>query len=652
MFGLTVVPALYAWFNIFSNWDPYGPSATGRIRVAVTSVDEGVDVLGLKLNVGQKVIDGLEANDTIGWVFVDGEDEVIKLVDSGNCYAGIVVPQDFSKDVASFMVNDLKHPTLEYYENQKKNAIAPKITGKAKTAVQETVNETFAETIASVAASVIAIADNQGLDYDGTLDNVAEKLTTLDNKLTETYNLVGSVCRFLDATETLMYYTSVLSGDVAETSYLASVTADNVAGNTDVLNTAVDEMNTAVKGDLEQTDSRLADIAERAGRGELTPEQLLEALNDVVSDSDIVFEDDISELRQEIESGATVTPDDVADLILAMRKAVLRRLYRAVTELGPDLEGALDYITQSAESVADTFGGVAVTAQDISATLYGIIGPLNVMEADLYKTREDILDAQEKIREMQKTVGDLKDSDYLRELTGTLSREKDELAPYFASPIRMNTVQLYPIANYGSAMAPFYTVLAQWVGALFCVAIMKARVREEHMEHRLSVSEEFFGRYGVFFAVGMLQALVTALGDIVFINIYCLHPGLFILAACVTGLCFTLINFSLLFSLEKIGLGASVIIMVVQVAGSGGSYPIEVVPPVFRALYPFMPFNYAMNAMREAVAGTYGFSYWKDILVLLLISLIFIVLGLAIYRPVHRLNKMISESAEKSEIML
>ena len=135
--GLCLVPCCYAWFNILSNWAPYESEATGRISVAVANMDEGTRTAGLWINVGDKIVEALEANGDIGWVFTESDEEAIDGVYSGDYYAALVIPEDFSTDVLSFVSGDLTNPELKYYENEKKNAVAPKITGKAKTAVQE-----------------------------------------------------------------------------------------------------------------------------------------------------------------------------------------------------------------------------------------------------------------------------------------------------------------------------------------------------------------------------------------------------------------------------------------------------------------------------------------------------------------------------------
>ena len=666
IFGLCVVPCLYAWFNIFSNWDPYGTDATSQIKVAVTSKDKGDLIFGIGLNMGDKVIEALEANKSIGWVFADSEEEARELVDSGDCYAAMIIPEDFTKNVSSFTDLEFKHPEIIYYENQKKNAIAPKITGKAKTAVQQQVNETFAETVVGVVGSLFGIMDQNGVDYETTIKGISDTLDDLNEKIEESEDIISSVCKLLDACENLMYYSGLLAGDVADTSYQTAALSHTIATDTATLNVKIDALNTTLKEMLEESDSSLRTVEDSVSSGN-TDSATLQYQGAVMNTMATSIEDidpDIAQRMSSIgdrlsaagDSGLTDEQrqsilEDLPDLILDARKLVIQHLYDSITDLAPKLKYSLGAVTGAAESAAAAFLGVSGEASQISNTFYSIISPLNTLELDLYDARDSLIKAEELSEQLADTLDILADSEYLKELTDTVIDNNDELAPYFASPIKMNTVIMYPIDNYGSAMAPFYVVLSQWVGALFAVALLKARVREEDMAMPLSVPEEFFGRFALFLNVGLVQAIVTAAGCLWYIGIYCVHPLQFFLAAIVTGICFAAINFALLFSLEKIGLGASVIIMVIQVAGAGGSYPVQVLPKIFQVLYPFMPFNYAMNAMREAIGGTYGNNYEKYIIILLLISILFTILGLLLYKPVHWLNKLIAESSEKAEIM-
>ena len=126
--GLCLIPCLYAWFNIFSNWDPYGPDSTSNIRVAVTSEDEGYELLGLKLNIGSMVLDGLKSNHQMGWDFVDSREEALEGVRSGKYYAALIVPSfgcavetadlEFEKTrlLAMQKGNNLAHHLIQAFE--------------------------------------------------------------------------------------------------------------------------------------------------------------------------------------------------------------------------------------------------------------------------------------------------------------------------------------------------------------------------------------------------------------------------------------------------------------------------------------------------------------------------------------------------------
>ena len=150
----------------------------------------------------------------------------------------------------------------------------------------------------------------------------------------------------------------------------------------------------------------------------------------------------------------------------------------------------------------------------------------------------------------------------------------------------------------------------------------------------------------------MLQAIITVAGVLLYVEIDCAHPWYFALAGVVTSFCFVTINYVLAFTLGSAGLGASVIIMVVQVAGSGGTYPVEVLPKIFQILYPYMPFKFAMNAMREAVSGLYGTYFLDNIKAMLIIAAGCLVVGVVIYFPAKLLNDTLEKSKRATGVMI
>ena len=221
---------------------------------------------------------------------------------------------------------------------------------------------------------------------------------------------------------------------------------------------------------------------------------------------------------------------------------------------------------------------------------------------------------------------------------------------YFPEMVQTRIHTVYPVANYGSAMTPFYTVLSIWVGGVILSSIVKVHARTEGLIDP-KPAELFFGRYLFFFVISQIQSIVIVSGDLYLLKVQCLHPGMMYLTGALTAFTFSLLIYSLAISFGDVGMALSVIIMVIQVAGSGGSYPVDVLPQLFRSLYPFMPFHYGMDMIRETVGGMYGSTYLRCALVLLGMCVLFTVLGLLLYYPARRLNAAIAASKERSGIM-
>ena len=328
-----------------------------------------------------------------------------------------------------------------------------------------------------------------------------------------------------------------------------------------------------------------------------------------------------------IEANLTDTLEDTMRSAINAAQSATQQMQQSLTAFGGDLTG-------------------------LSGLLNSYSTALGALENGLSGSRAALQTTHDTLRMVTAVLDRLADSESLNAVTDVLAGDSETLAAYLASPVQMRTEVLYPVREYGSAMAPFYTVLAQWVGALLAVVLIKAQLKPDSALGKPKLHERFFGRYGLLLFVGMAQGLIVSLGDLIYIGIQCPHPVLFVLAACVNGMVFTLINYALVFALDNIGLALGVIILVVQVAGAGGTYPVEVVPRVFQALYPFMPFHYAMDAMRECVAGMYGSTYLNCILTLLLFGACATGFGLALYKPALWLNNLIAEGKKKTGIML
>ena len=557
--GLIILPSLYAWFNILSNWDPYGEESTSRIKVAVASDDKGIVMDSLQFNMGDTIIEALESNTTIGWVFTDSTKDAIDGVYAGDYYAALVMPEDFSKKMVSFLTDSVTHPEIDYYTNQKKNAIAPKITDKAKTAVQQQVNSTF---ISTIAQTFVKAAD--GVDTSANHENMTSGQTVLDILLSKMQQL----------------------------------------------NTQLDSYDTILTALISVTDS--ASSAMNAA-GQISPDM----------SKKIIAEQQKVDSLMKIASKGNILDSSVSSQ-LAAGLGQISQIMDSVINIYSKADGNID-------SFASSISTAGVNLKDTKEML-------GSLKTDLSSTIEKL--------------NNIKNSGSYDMLLKVLGFDADSFGSFVASPVEIETEAIYPIATYGSAMAPFYTVLAIWVGGLILVAIIHVGVKPQKEHPDVKPYQAYFGRYITFFLIGQAQALLVTLGDLYYIGIQCVSPFKFWLAASVTSFVFTIFMYSLTVAMGNVGEALAVVIMVIQVAGAGGTFPIEVLPKVYQKIYEFLPFTHAMNAMRECVGGSYQLNDWKYLGYLCIYVIISLLIGLLFAIPCRKLNEKIEKSKHRSGVMI
>lgn len=678
--GLSIIPALYAWFNIMSNWDPYGTSATSQMKVAVCSQDSGVEIGSLSLNVGDEVITGLKENPTIGWVFTASKDEALEGVNSGDYYAALIVPESFTTDFISFLGGDPKNPTIAYYENSKKNAIATKITGKAKTAVQEQVNQKVISTLTEVlteSGKILAENDENGVDI---VASTADQLDELDSSLQtyvnilNTFSLVtASASDLAESAQSLLINTqgifdsgqdsvsnmqsSVLSGaQTADTvSSLIGISLDSVEQDLTLLS---DQMDTLTVGDSFDSIRNQVDTAKTMSKSTIS------VLKDIFGETDqyvsavdksfkqlntdlTAFKKDANVTAQSLKHLKRTIKADIKDCKNSIRK--IRNTYQY--QVQPDVSRSVLRMEQALIQTGKMLNNIESSFGTIDRALESYQTTLDSGTDDITATKDYIVSLQSDIRKLSKSLRALSGDEQYNEMMDLLKNDPTLMASFMASPVSMETKAVYPIETYGSAMAPFYTVLAIWVGALILVALIHVKVAPvENLKVR--PWQAYFGRYITFFLIGQAQTAITVLGDLFYVDIQCPHPFLFWLASAASSFVFTLLIYSLTVAMGNVGEAVAVIVMVIQVAGAGGTFPIEVLPEVYQMIYKFLPFTYCMNALRECVGGVYKNDYWMDLRALGIYILISLFIGLVVAVPLRRLNKVIERSKEKSKVML
>ena len=332
----------------------------------------------------------------------------------------------------------------------------------------------------------------------------------------------------------------------------------------------------------------------------------------------------------------------ISDLLGNARVALTEIVYPSIDTLLTNLQDSLGDLSSILLDLSDVMGKVPPIVNELGNT-FGAVNNALVQVKELignYRTR--IADALGVLN------GDTDDT-RLQQVLDFMNVDPQSIAEFFASPVTIRSESVYPVESYGAAMAPFYTMLTIWVGCIILNAILKVDTPIELIG--ATTGQKFFGRYLIFALLSLIQTMVIMAGDLVIFGMDCAHPGLFILSGVVTSLTCSMVAYSMAIAFGNIGKALFVVFLIIQIAGSGGSYPIELLPDFFQQVYLFFPFPYAINAMREAIAGLYHNNYLIYLLQLLLFFGVGLFVGLVLKRPLDGINRYMNDQLDKSEMM-
>ena len=658
--GIVLLPSLYAWLNIYSNWNPYGN--TGGISIAVASLDEGYDNDGTYVNKGQDVVDDLREATSINWVIVDTEQEATDGVYAGDYYAAVVIDRDFSAKMYRMLTDWTGKPAITYYENAKENAVATKITDTAVESLKRSISENYLEVVIS------GIMEQGNLLAADLTEDDPE--TAVKGLLYQAQDLLSASRRMMDAFETAGR-TGIVSTQDAAALETALADLNKNLPDGDQLQQSAAEIQRALYVALEKTERALEKLEDAMKHAEENAPALEDArqaalsaakelrrlaadltrLADRVPGSILQSQlGDIAakctELAEKLERMASA---DVQGL-LADCDALVKSL-RAMADRLPVTEGALrSDLNLVMGQLSDTLDGV----KDLSADARAIRSALGDVTQSLDVTMGLLRPAAEKmVSSLSDAIDQLQGMDgdgYLDILIDILGGDPVAYGEYFPEMVQTTVNKVYPIANYGSAMTPFYTVLAIWVGGVILSSLLKVHARTEGLTDP-KPAELYFGRYLLFFVLSQLQAAIIVTGDLYLLKVQCLHPGLLYLTASLTAFTFSLLIYSMALSFGDVGKALVVVIMVMQIAGSSGTFPIELLPEIYQRIYRFFPFPYAIDAMRECICGMYGGYYGQQLAFLLLFAVAALLIGLLVRRPFMGLNHFMEEKLEETELL-
>ncbi|NMN00541.1 phage infection protein [Bifidobacterium sp. DSM 109958] len=703
--GLTAIPAVFTWFNVAASWDPF--SYTGNLKFAVASEDEGYssDLMPVKITVGDTVLSTLRANSQLDWTFTTA-DQAIEGTKSGEYYAAVVIPKDFSRNMMTFFTDNAEHATISYYFNDKKNALAPKVTGQGADQVSAQVNQVFAQTIGNVALSLAEGLVNQMSQpeaqqrlttFNDNVASLADDLDSLGATIDAYDGLLTAAGTLMDSSVTLLGQasdaaTSVTDGvDTAKSSASDITSALTAAAGTltDALNassssfaavgTSIDQLYASAG---KQADDTAAAIRNQAGNVDAQVGEY-RALRDALNTAIGRLPADVQPLAQPLLAKIDLTIgrlEALRDGLNAAADAVAEG--KATAEQGR--QDVRDLATQASQSVADLKSSyedslkprldqLASTVNDAATALQGTSGNLDQAIGDLTDAagsasatltdiRTTLTDVKTKLSEASGALHDFSDKLGGALAGGDMAQVKDllasasspeELAATLATPVALQRNAVFPVANFGSSMAPFYSVISLWVGALLiCVTLkptVSRRVRRELGNP--TAGQMYLGHYGIFGLIGLMQSTFLNGGSLLFMHVQSVHPWAYMLSGWVASLVFTFFVYTMLASFGNVGKAIGVIVLIVQVSGANGAYPLQVLPALFRYVSPFLPATHAISAFRASVAGIFEGDLWRSLGAMLLFIPPLLLLGLVLRKPLIRFNTWYVAKVESTKLL-
>ena len=776
--GMCIIPALYAWFNIAANRDPYGNTA--NIKVAVANNDVGAENKKRTLDAGQQILDQMEENDDLGWVFTDEEDAVDG-VKSGKYYAAIVIPETFSADLLQIEDGTLGSPEITYYVNEKRNAVAPKITNTGSTTIQSKIEEEFYKVASEAIAEELqdlggSLADDLETTNDNILGMIADARdnfqeyqqvladfqatisqgttqiqhgkTTLtkavkaanagSDALQDAKDLLKSSRKNVRAFgstfdqslsdgETYLsdiYSTASVKLAGLEATANQAVTAVNTGkslaenmskdgqsavdqlnvvvpairqvlsqketvleenkGKRDALQAQLDQIQAALDSDdgswpeakrqeYEATAAALkAGIAQydagiEAGEKELgaakknvddIEKELIPKLRDELIPQSNSMATQLTELSDKTGKLRNIMSTIDAsktqmDTILTQGKTTLRTFRSTLnSNLMPGLNSALDTVSGVSSDLKSTLEDASATADQMQGVMDQLSKSLTEGSGALGETGDTLANLDERLAGIQNDLETLRASDAYKDILDLQDVDPDAVSKFMTSPIELTTTTFYEVEDYGSGMTPFYTNLALWVGGMVLIALLKQEVDEDEKVKKFTLNQAYFGRQMIFIILSVVQSLIICLGDLYLLKVQCVHPGLFILTGVIAGLIYLSLIYAITAAFKHVGRAIFVFLVIIQIPGSTGTFPVEMMGGFYKAIYRLMPFTYSNTAMRECIGGMYYNTWLKNIGILAAYLLLALFIGLVLRPLLLNLNALFDRKLAEADLII
>lgn len=703
--GLIVLPSLYAWFNIGAQWDPYGK--VDQIPVGIVNEDEGATVRDEDIDAGDELVETLKDNDSLDWRFVNQEKAMDKL-EYGDYFAVIVIPEGFSENLGTVLDDDPQKAQVEYYVNEKTNAISPKITSQGASVIVDQISSKFISTVNGV---IFDIFNQIGVELEESLPDIKQfedYVFTMEDKLPEVHDVLEESASDADEAEDIIDRAQEMVPDAKDATDDGLDTINDTSEFLDEAEDRLNEMAPEIKEDLEKVQRISGDVNDVIDRvnsadidfskGQEIGDQLQEDTDEAIDRIETV-QDNLEQLKEQNESQPDdESPDDeenteeeeqeelIDDAItrldtlkegLEEAQGNAEEIRSFVDEKKDEVDGTIDdlqdvaqstdenidaFVKEYKENIEPTVFAEVADAKDTLSTARGILEEIQStipeVEKILNRTDDNLGEGKEvldyalgeypyihdKVDQLADRIRDIQGETDLEEIIDLLLNDPESEESFFEEPVKLNENELFPVPTYGAGMTPFYTVLAFWVGALLLISLLSTDVKDPEA---FPARQVYFGKLLTFITIGICQALVVTLGDMYLIDAYVVEPFWFVIFGIASSLLFMVIVYTLVSVFGDVGKSLAIVYLVLQIAGSGGTYPIELLPEFFQKLSPFLPFTYAVDLMREAVGGIVWERVYTDLTSMAIFAVLFLLIGIFLKKIINRrTNTLMKKSRE------
>ncbi len=691
--GLIILPSLYAWLNIAASWNPYGH--TNQIPVGIVNEDTGATVQGKTFNAGNELISQLQNNHDMDWQFTNRQ-KAIEQLNNGDYFSVIIIPNNFSHDLASVVNYNPHKAQLEYYVNEKINSIAPKITSKGASVLVESMSSQFIGTVNEI---IFDMFNRIGIEMKRDLPDIEkfrDVVFALENDLPTIYKKLETAQQNINDASQIIYFAKK---EIPKTKSLTSQGLTTVNDTLSFINQAETQLNTIspqVKKDMQT----VQEIATNANKflTQLNQEnisfteikavkknldtQVSDAIDKVSSLNQLLLslkqynlENNIATNTNTLDQALSQTEETrnlLNDAQTTARKIdanfrnkeqeiinTMNQLQQIASRTSTGLDRFMqEYTTTIEPTIYEQVNRAKQTLLSAKGVLTDLQGTLPKVENLLNNTDGFISDTQkglrtfigeypyiyDRVHRLANKIRIFEKETNLNNIIQLLINNPLAEKSFFEEPIKMNEHRVFPIENYGTGMTPFYSVLAIWVGCLLLISLLSVDTKQEdHFEIR----EVYFGKLLTFWTIGIIQTIIIVLGDIFILKVSAYDPIWFIVFGLFISLVFMSIVYTLVSVFGDVGKALAIILLVLQLAGSGGTYPVVLLPKFFQFINPFLPFTYAISLAREAIGGIIWSKVTHDLIFLFLVLIVVLLFGSIFKKQLRKLTqKMLRKSRE------